>query len=487
MVAPGEPSEYFALLWAGVRSAAAEISSLGLHVESLVTPCHDVARQREILAALLASSPDAIALIPAHASALDDLIERHVEQGASVVTFSADAPDSKRCSYVGADPLRSGALAGEMLAKLAGGGKPIRLGAFPGPLIQGHLAARYRGFLGELAKRQPAPEVAFCCEEVENLPHAAVQFLAAHADIHGIYVGNSRAWEIGGALETLGLRIPCVGFDNTPAVRPYLEKGVVSAVIDQNAYQQGYLAVQRAYETLSSRRRITRSTMIPSSVVFAANASEPTSTDTLNEAFEILVRRRTAKLRSYQRMLTEANHQLTHLAETDSLTGLYNRRKIEYLLEEYMAHTAAHALLSLLMIDVDRFKLYNDLCGHETGDEALRVLSRILAAQIRMPDCCGRLGGDEFCILLPNTPLAGAAALRHRLHEAVAQVVVPAASGDLTMTLSIGVATAPADGITPHELLRSADRDMYREKERLAAVRPGEASRADSPGPIRVN
>jgi diguanylate cyclase (GGDEF)-like protein len=464
VIAPAEPVEYFGLIWNGVRSASTEISSLGVSVESRALPNQDIEPQRELLLELLASAPDAIALIPAHAKEIDDLIERHADQGTAVVTFNADAPVSRRCAYVGPDALKSGALAAEVLTKLMGSSGEIV--SFPGPLQKGHLAARYAGFLAELTGWRADARVVACHEGLENLQEAAVQLFDRHRDIGGIYVGNARAYEIGAALESIGWHIPCVGFDNTEAVRPYLAKGMVSAVIDQNAYQQGYVAVQRAYETIATRRAPARSTLIPSTVVFSSNATDEAATDTLNEAFELLVRRRTARMRSYQRLLQEANHQLMHLAETDALTGLFNRRKIEYLLDDHLARCTSHSPLSFLMIDVNHFKSYNDLWGHEIGDEALRVLARVMTEQVQSPDCCGRIGGDEFCILLPNTDEASAEALRARLHDAIGSTVIAAPTENLSIEISIGVATAPKQGTTPSDLLRAADLDMYAHKNR---------------------
>jgi diguanylate cyclase (GGDEF)-like protein len=468
VIAPAEPAEYFALLWDGVKSASAEIASLGMRVDPIAMPDQDIGPQREALADLLESPPAAVALVPAHATALDDLIERLAAQGTAVVTFNADAPQSRRCSYVGPDARKSGALAAEVLTKLMGTLSGVI--TFSGPLEKGHLAARYSGFLAELGRWRSDARVVARHQGVDNLREEALRLLEEHPEAAGVYVGNARAYEIGAALESIGRYIPCVGFDNTEAVRPFLEKNLVSAVIDQNAYQQGYVAVQRAYETISSSRPLTRSTLIPSTVVFAANAHEPASTDTLNEAFELLVRRRTAAMRSYQRLLQEANHQLLHLAETDALTGLFNRRKIEYLLDDHLARCSAHSPLSFLMIDVNQFKAYNDVWGHETGDEALRVLARVLTEQVRLPDCCGRIGGDEFCILLPNTDHGSAAAVRERLHRAAAEAVIPARAEKLSLEVSIGIATAPEHGTSPNDLLRAADQDMYARKNRPAVL-----------------
>ena len=220
----------------------------------------------------------------------------------------------------------------------------------------------------------------------------------------------------------------------------------MSAVIDQNAYQQGYLAVQRAYEGISSPRRAPRSTIIPSTVVFASNARNRTDTETPNRAFELLVQERTSRLRSYQRLLENSNRQLLQLAETDPLTGLYNRRKMEALLNERVAFCSTRDPLSVLIIDVNRFKQYNDSYGHQIGDDALKLLARLLAARTRHPNACVRLGGDESFLLPPGTDFTSAADVRANIHHAVENIIVPATSEILTLSVSIGCATAPQHG-----------------------------------------
>lgn len=87
--------------------------------------------------------------------------------------------------------------------------------------------------------------------------------------------------------------------------------------------------------------------------------------------------------------------------------------------------------LSVLMIDVNRFKQCNDSYGHQIGDDALKLLARILAARTRHPNACGRLGGDEFFLLLPGTDFTSAADVRANIHRAVENIVVPATSGIL--------------------------------------------------------
>jgi ABC-type sugar transport system substrate-binding protein len=199
VLAPDEPVEYFGLLWDGVKSAAAEISSLGARVESVLTPCYDVARQKEILTDLLSCAPDAIAMVPAHASALDDLIDKHTAQRTRVITFNADAPLSRRSSYVGPDATKSGALAAEVLTKFMGAGGGVV--SFPGPLETGNLAARYGGFLTELTRWRPDARILACCEGTENLRETAIALLRENPEVGGIYVGNARAYQIGAALE----------------------------------------------------------------------------------------------------------------------------------------------------------------------------------------------------------------------------------------------------------------------------------------------
>ena len=479
VLAPGEPVEYFGLLWDGVRSAAAEISSLGARVEYVLTPCYDVVRQQELLADLLSTAPDAIAMVPAHASALDDLIARHAAQRTRVITFNADAPLSRRSSYVGPDAATAGALAAEVLTKLMGGKAGVI--SFPGPLETGNLATRYQSFLAELAKWRPDARILATYEGTEKLQERASVLLRENPEAGGIYVGNARAYQIGAALDSVGMRVPCVGFDNTEAVRRFLRNRQVSAVIDQNVYQQGYLAVQRAWEALGARARIPRSTIIPGTVVFATNAHDSANTDALNEAFELLVRKRTARLRASGRLLEEANRQLLQLAETDSLTGLLNRRKIEQLLNLFLARCAPASPLSLLMVDVNQFKNINDTHGHATGDEALKVLARLLTATVPSNAACGRLGGDEFCILLPDTDDLTAADLREHLHHALAQATVATLSGDLRLQVSIGCATAPEQGATVHDLLMAADREMYAEKKRARSSRPSTAKPLSGP------
>lgn len=190
----------------------------------------------------------------------------------------------------------------------------------------------------------------------------------------------------------------------------------------------------------------------------------------LNEAFEQLIRQQTAQLSSYQEMLESANQELQRLAETDALTGLLNRRKFEEILplELNRAHSGGRA--SLLMMDVDHFKQCNDNFGHHVGDEALRTVAQALKSQARETDFCARWGGDEFCVLLPGAGLADAERLRTRICDALR------VGNPLQLRLSIGVAHFPDDASTPNELVIAADRAMYHDKRTAKLAREVVAS-----------
>ena len=157
------------------------------------------------------------------------------------------------------------------------------------------------------------------------------------------------------------------------------------------------------------------------------------------------------------------------LATTDGLTGLPNRRMLWEALERELARAVRYkAPLSVIMVEVDHFKLYNDTHGHLRGDEALQQVARLLAQEHRANvDVVARYGGDEFVTLLPQTGKAAAAAAAERIRRAVVGAGLRGPAADATpgaralLTVSLGVATFPEDGRTIEALLRAADRSMY--------------------------
>ena len=149
------------------------------------------------------------------------------------------------------------------------------------------------------------------------------------------------------------------------------------------------------------------------------------------------------------------------LALTDSLTTLANRRAFDYAIESEVARVIRYGPpLSLIILDIDSFKIYNDTWGHLAGDGRLRAVADLLRANVRHPDIAARYGGEEFALLLPFTDKTGAILLAERL-RAAAQANAPHAPQDGTAiagyTLSLGVASFPEDGKTPEELLLAAD------------------------------
>jgi diguanylate cyclase (GGDEF)-like protein len=152
------------------------------------------------------------------------------------------------------------------------------------------------------------------------------------------------------------------------------------------------------------------------------------------------------------------------LAEQDGLTGLPNRRALDSLLRREVARAQRHQTpLSLLMIDIDRFKELNDMCGHLAGDEVLRETAKLLSRSVREMDFVARFGGDEFVIVMPNTDAEAAQIISERITNAVENSGPELNRDRWNYQLSLGLRSAQ-----PHEtdlLLQSADTALYKHKE----------------------
>jgi diguanylate cyclase (GGDEF)-like protein len=288
--------------------------------------------------------------------------------------------------------------------------------------------------------------------------------LGALRSATGFYVGNQDLLKVAAALEQAGVCAPCIGFGNTEPVQAFLARQTVSAVIDEHRYLQGYFAVQKAYEAVLKKAQGGKvgGVRIPSDVAFAANALD--SGDSLHYAFEMLVRQRTEVLCSYKQRLEQANTELLSLSMTDSLTGLLNRRKFEEVIQNEVARALRYGPLSLLIIDLNFFKLVNDRYGHLAGDEVLKSVADLLKLCCRTTDTCARLGGDEFAVILPHTDGQAAAVVRDRILQSAARVMVPAGEREDALSLSIGMASLLQDADNADALIAAADADMYRMK-----------------------
>jgi diguanylate cyclase (GGDEF)-like protein len=188
-----------------------------------------------------------------------------------------------------------------------------------------------------------------------------------------------------------------------------------------------------------------------------------------------LRREMTARLEREQELL-EMTHKLEGavmalkaLSVVDGLTGIYNRRHFDATLErEWRRHQREGAPLSLLMIDLDHFKGYNDHYGHQRGDSCLRQVAQALKAMLHRPsDMLARFGGEEFVALLPNTPPVGAQALAQRMRQSVEALALPHAPGHdpAWVTISLGTASlVPQRGGESASLVKAADDALYQAK-----------------------
>ena len=153
------------------------------------------------------------------------------------------------------------------------------------------------------------------------------------------------------------------------------------------------------------------------------------------------------------------------LSVTDGLTGLGNYRFFQQTIAREVDRAARFARpLAVLMLDLDRFKLVNDEHGHQVGDTVLVQVADRVRAEVREVDVVARYGGEEFVVVLPETDLEGAGHLAERIRESVRAQPMHTSSGDLELTVSIGVAVYPTDGDAPAALVRAADRALYAAK-----------------------
>lgn len=158
------------------------------------------------------------------------------------------------------------------------------------------------------------------------------------------------------------------------------------------------------------------------------------------------------------------DREVLHLAMTDSLTGVPNRRALMDYAERALAQRSGRSM-ALLMIDVDHFKRINDTRGHPAGDEVLRQISRLLSKRLRGGDLLGRYGGEEFCVVAPDTDADGALTLAESLRAALESAELTTASGKISVTVSIGVALSAANAERElKDILAEADVALYSAK-----------------------
>ena len=185
--------------------------------------------------------------------------------------------------------------------------------------------------------------------------------------------------------------------------------------------------------------------------------------------------------------------QIQQQALTDSLTGCFNRRSFEMQLDkDVLMAKRLHQPLSLIMLDLDRFKQLNDSVGHDAGDVALRKLADCFRQELRGVDSAARFGGDEFALILPQAYSEGALIVAERLRERIQQIEIP---GFGNLSASIGIATFPSHAPSRAELTLAADAALYAAKRggrnrvcvsEAAAGNPEVISRSNNPLPETI-
>lgn len=175
-------------------------------------------------------------------------------------------------------------------------------------------------------------------------------------------------------------------------------------------------------------------------------------------------------LKQSQKRLLEVTHQLEQLAILDGLTGIYNHRHFqESLSNEWRRAQRNKKPVSLIMIDIDFFKNFNDSYGHPIGDECLKAVARALKQSVNRPgDLVARYGGEEFVAILPEASLEGAALIAERMRAAVEELKFPHRDSRIAehVTVSLGVASfVPARESSSDMLITAADKALYAAKE----------------------
>jgi diguanylate cyclase (GGDEF)-like protein len=178
---------------------------------------------------------------------------------------------------------------------------------------------------------------------------------------------------------------------------------------------------------------------------------------------------RIGKLEAENLDLLMQNRALSEISARDTLTGLYNRWYVMEKIDSEMNRALRHgAPMSVLMLDLDHFKNVNDSFGHSVGDQVLKNVGQVLRESCRVYDVPGRYGGEEFCIVLPETRVGNTGAVAERIRSRLAATKIPIGNTSVTVTASIGVAgmdSVPDEGVvSAAALVDRADRALYSAK-----------------------
>lgn len=200
----------------------------------------------------------------------------------------------------------------------------------------------------------------------------------------------------------------------------------------------------------------------PSGVIVLASAATDVFTERTEETFDMIARQMNIVI-DYARLYERTKR----LSITDGLTKVFNHRYFQEQLKREVSRSTRHGgELSLVLLDIDHFKRFNDTYGHQQGDIVLRELAQVLQGSIRSCDVLARYGGEEFAIIMPDCPKKVCANAAERLRKAIETHDISGQEEVLKVTISMGVSSVKEDKIeTPAELISGADQALYRAKE----------------------
>lgn len=186
------------------------------------------------------------------------------------------------------------------------------------------------------------------------------------------------------------------------------------------------------------------------------------------DSLEVTVQERTLELHVALQELEDANRELAEKTTTDDLTKLYNRRFYDQrMLAEFRRSRRNLSPLSLLVVDIDFFKKVNDNFGHTAGDQCLQQVAQcIKTSLLRSADIACRYGGEEFCLIMPETPLIGAASFAEELRKKVSSLNIHYEGKTISLTISCGISCYQQEAeMSPELLFTAADKALYKAKE----------------------